>query len=99
MIRITFYLTFLFGSFTLFNSFIQVDNTPTGKKILVVINSKTQKLWTKTEYQDSILWSAVKSVYILPDTAAVRKYGKKGTNGALIIQYNQKVSPLKPTIK
>lgn len=99
MIKKAFFLTFLFGSFFLFNSFMQDNKTPVEKKILVIINNKTKKLWTKTEYQDSVIWSKVKSVTSLSDTAAVRRYGKRGINGALIIQYKPIVTPNKPVIK
>lgn len=89
MIKKTFILSFLLGSFFICNSFIQDNKTSNEKKILVIIDNSIYKLWTKKEYQDSINWSRVKLVNIISDTTAVRKYGKKGVNGAIIIQYKQ----------
>lgn len=68
-------------------SFRQNSKTLDEKKILVIIDNKTQKLWTKKEYKDSINWSKVKMINIITDSIAVKKYGKEGKNGVFVVQY------------
>ena len=87
MIKTTLIPAFFIMLFFFASSFRQDNKALNEKKILVIIDNKTQKLWTKTEYQDSINWSKVKLVTIIPDTTSIKKYGKKGKNGALDVQY------------
>lgn len=87
MIKKTLFPAFFIMLFFFSSSFRQDNKALNEKKILVIIDNKTQKLWTQTEYQDSINWSKVKLVTIIPDTTAIKKYGKKGENGAFVVQY------------